>query len=183
MWRGLMAAGAVLLVAASLGCGPVDRAAKGELLGDVGSLEVTVYPAFVRQRGQPGRWDAHSAATIAAEIQRLGLGTATAGAEEVPIGGEWHARQPKMLEESARAFAAHLQRHPPPTRYALLPEFMFGQGGHAARIHGYVVDASGRIALVILTNSKWEGFDQERFTSPEACARYLTERLEVELRR
>lgn len=180
-WRGTALAGGFALILTSLGCGPVDKEAHQKLLQEIGSLDVTIYPAFVRQRDKEGRWDRGSAAVIAAAFERLGLGVAAVGQEEVSITGGWHASQPKMLEESALAFAAHLAEHPAETRYAFLPEFILGRSGHAARIHGYLVDSSGRIALVILTNSKWEGFDQEKLDSPEACAEYLVGRLETEL--
>jgi hypothetical protein len=181
MWRWTALAGGFALILTSLSCGPVDKEAHQQLLQEVGSLDVTVYPAFVRQRDKEGRWDRESSAVIAAAFERLGLGTATVGHEEVSITGGWHASQPKMLKESALSFAGHLAEHPAETGYSFLPEFILGRSGHAARIHGYMVDTSGRIALVILTNSKWEGFDQGRLDSPEACAEYLVGRLEIEL--
>ena len=60
----------------SFGCGAVDEEAHQELLRELGSLEVTVYPAFLRQSQDLGRWDLESATTVALAIERLGLGSA-----------------------------------------------------------------------------------------------------------
>jgi hypothetical protein len=166
----------------SSACGLVDTEAQEEVLREVGSLEVSVYSACVVQRDKGLTWDVESAERIATAFEDLGLGTATVSHEEVPVPGVWHASQPKMMEESANAFVAYLQDHPVKTGYVFLPEFILGRSGHAARIHGYLVDSSGRVALVILTNSKWEGFDQAKLASPAACAEYLTGRIEIELK-
>jgi hypothetical protein len=87
------------------GCnGIADPAARETFLGSLGTKSVTVYPAYVRRR--PGAYDAPAAERLAEFVRADGLAEVVVSDEQVPITGPWHHGQPRMLRESAEAFAA-----------------------------------------------------------------------------
>jgi hypothetical protein len=85
-----------------------------------------------------------------------------------------------MLKESAEAFFAYVKEHPVATKFALLPEYMLVKS-RPRRLHCYVVDADGRLAYVVLRNSKWPIFAEVDPRSVDDCTEVLVRVLEEEL--
>jgi len=154
------------------GCGsmvdPVDPAARQALMQSLGNTSFTVFSAFVRDADER-YYDAESADLIGAFLAGDGLANVTVSESHVPITGPWHSNQFQMLQESAAAFAAHLEENPPETDYALLAEYIFlgGEGG-VGGIHCYILDTNGNVAHVVLLNSHHNEFsDAEPETVPD----------------
>ena len=168
-----------VLVTAS-GCQfPVDRVAKEAFWGNLGETSVTVFPAFVR-RGNEASWDQAAAQRVGAFFADKDLAEVTLSDAQVPITGSWHHSQPRMLGESAEAFAAYTKEHPVATEFALLPEYLMGRS-RAGGIHCYVVDAQSRLAYVVLRNSHWPIFAEMDPKSVDDCTDVLVRVLEDEL--
>lgn len=169
-----------MLVTAS-GCQfPVDRVAKEAFWGSLGETSITVFPAFVRS-GKGDSYDRSAAERIGAFFADKNLAEVSLSDAQVPITGSWHYSQPRMLQESAEAFAEYVKGHPVATEFALLPEYMMG-GSRPGRIHCYVVDADSRLAYVVLQNSKWPIFAEVKPKSVDDCTEVLIRVLEDDLR-
>lgn len=169
-----------VLVTAS-GCQfPVDRAAKEAFSGGLGTISITVFPAFVRT-SKGDSYDRTASERVGAFLTDKKLAKVTLSDAQVPITGVWHASQPTMLKDSAEAFAAYVKAHPVATQFALLPEYML-VNSRPRRLHCYVVDAEGRLAYVVLRNSKWPIFAEVDPRSVDACTEVLIRVLDEDLR-
>ena len=169
-----------VLVTAS-GCQfPVDREAKEAFWGGLGETSIMVFPAFVRT-GKEDSYNQAAAEKIGAFFTDKVLAAVSLSDAHVPITGSWHSSQPTMLEESAEAFADYVKEHPVATEFALLPEYMLVES-RPRRLHCYVVDSNGRLAYVVLRNSKWPIFAEVNPRSVEDCTEVLIRVLEEELR-
>jgi hypothetical protein len=174
--RGLLVTTLIGLAAAASGCASVeDPEARARLDEHLGRTTMSVHPAFVR-RGKANGHDDASAARLAAFLREEGLAEAEAVSARVPITGEWRRNQARMLEDSARQFAAFVGERPPETSYALLAEYLMGSE-HAGGIHVYVVDRRGRIAFVALLNSHHDVFRDRSPRTVEECTEVLEELL------
>lgn len=158
---------------------PVDRVAKGAFWGGLGKTSITVFPAFVRH-GNEASYDRAAAERIGAFFDDKNLAEVTLSDAQVPTTGSWHHSQPRMLGESAEAFAAYVKEHPVATEFALLPEYLMGRS-RAGGIHCYVVDAQSRLAYVVLRNSHWPIFAEVDPKSVDDCTEVLVRVLEDEL--
>ncbi len=158
---------------------PVDRVAKDAFWGSLGETSITVFPAFVRT-GKGDSYDQAAAEKIGALFTDKSLAAVSLSDAQVPITGSWHSSQPRMLEESAKAFAGYVREHPVATEFALLPEYML-VGSRPRRLHCYVVDADGRLAYVVLRNSKWPIFAEVNPRSVDDCTEVLIRVLEEDL--
>jgi hypothetical protein len=173
--------GITLVFVTVLGCQfPVDRAAGEAFRAGLGETSITVFPAFVRS-GKGISYDRATAERIGAFFADKNLAEVSLSDAQVPITGSWHYSQPRMLQESAEAFAEYVKGHPVATEFALLPEYMMG-GSRPGRIHCYVVDADSRLAYVVLQNSKWPIFAEVKPKSVHDCTEVLIRVLEDDLR-
>ena len=164
--------GITLVLVTALGCQfPVDRVAKEAFWGNLGETSITVFPAFVRC-GDEASWDQAAAHRVGAFFADEDLAEVTLSDAQVPMTGSWHYSQPRMLEESAEAFARYVKEYPVETEFALLPEYMIGRSP-VRRIHCYVVDADSRLAYVVLQNSKWPIFAEVNPRSVDDCTEVL----------
>ena len=173
---------APLIVLLAGGCrGPIDAAAHEELMRQTGEASFTVFPTLVR-RGKK-TYDAASAEKIGGFLDGGRLGHSTLSAETVDVSGEWHANEARIFRESAASLGEHVKTHPIRTRYALMAECLVGRGGAPIGIHGYIVDAEGRLAGGFLLNSHHELFARAEPRTVEDCTRVVTEALPGELKR
>jgi len=148
----------------------------------VGSLTITVFPAFVR-KGAMHFSEPKAADSVAAAFRSLHLGEAAVSTDTVTLHGTWHMNQARMMRESAAEFAANVAAHPPSTGYALLPEYLLS--GDPAReaigIHCYVVDSAGKIVFIVLLNSHWDEFKAVNPHTVDACTEVLEKTVEDRL--
>ena len=176
--RILFLVGAVLTAG---GCGSgADPAAEKMLLQNVGKTSVTVFPAVVRR--QTVSYDDNASVKLTEFLNTAGLADATASDRHVPITGPWRHNPARMLRESAKEFAAYVRANPIGTRYALLPEYLFGPT-EAGGIHAYVVDADGTVAFQVLLNSHWEEFSKAKPKTADDCTAVLIDVLRDRLKR
>jgi hypothetical protein len=178
--RQIVVLGITPVLATASGCQfPVDRTAKEAFRGGLGETSITVFPAFVRT-SKGYSYDQAAAEKIGAFLTDKNLAAASPSDAQVPITGSWHASQPKMLKESAEAFADYIKEHPVAKEFALLPEYML-VNSRPRRLHCYVVDADSRLAYVVLRNSKWPIFAEVDPRSVDECTEVLVRVLEDEL--
>ena len=145
-----------------------DRFAK-----DLGATSITVFPTFVRI-GRSGRFDAESAARIAALWTDRKWATTTLDLAEPPLLGEWHMNQAAMWSQSLQAFGDYVRTHPIQTEYACMAEFLKGdERGPAGGIHFYVVTRDGKRAWGLLLNSHHKTFANARPATPPDCTNVL----------
>jgi len=179
--RTIMTVGVAFVAATVIGCaGPVDAIAHEAFLGALGSISITVFPAYVRD-GQENRYEDAAAPRIGQFFTDEDLAAVAISEEHVPINGPWHSNQARMLRESAEAFAAYLAEHPVETEYGLLPEYLLLQGSAVGGIHCYIVDAENRLAHVVLLNSHWEVFIEMDPQTIDDCTSVLIEALRGDL--
>ena len=180
-----MGAGAVLVVSGAAilaigGCSIVDPQAKEALMRDLGSTSFTVFPAVVRR--QAISYDENSAARIGEFLATQRLGQGTVSDVHVGISGPWHMNQARMLRESAEEFAFYVKDHPIETAYAVLPEYLLSGSDAVHGIHGYIIDKNGKVAFVVLQNSKWPAFQGVNPQTVEDCTEVLVRALRESLR-
>jgi len=169
----------VVTVLVVTGCGAVDPQAQKALMKNLGNTSFTVFPAVVRR--QTISYDENAAARTGEFIIADGLGQATVAEAHVAITGPWHMNQARMLRESAVEFASYVKNHPIKMAYAVLPEYLFGGSGAVHGIHGYIVAKDGKVAFVVLQNSKWPAFHEMNPQTVDDCTEVLVRALRESL--
>jgi hypothetical protein len=164
------------------GChGIVDPGAHDLWKQNLGDTSITIFPTFVRTASEP-QYSAVEAARIGEFFTNDGLAQVVLGDAEVPITGEWKMNQAAMLRESAADFTRYVVDHPAETEYTALAECLMGGHGRVVGIHGYVLDAQGRVADAVLLNSHHRAFANANPSSVEDCTSVLISVLRDELR-
>lgn len=171
----LIIAAPTLLLTAALslgGCGSaIDRGAAAKLESALGSADLTVYAAFVRQAGGT-RYDLPIAERLAAAWTESGYGRAAAVDAHVPITGQIVMNQAAMLHAAAREFGAYVRANPAPTEYVLLCEFLLAPTSEreAMGLMVYLVDKQGRVAYASLSNSHHPAWQRVKPKTADDCA-------------
>jgi len=157
------------------GCsGIVDPEAEDLFRQKLGDTTLTIYPTYVRHGDGDDTYESGSAAAIGRFFTEEDLARVVLSEERVPLSEQWYSDQSRMLRESAQAFADYITGNPPATEYGLLAEYAFLAGsGAVGGIHCYILDASGRVAWVLLLNSHHDVFSEAAPQTIEDCTAIL----------
>ena len=162
----------------------VDSVANVHLRQQSAKTSLTVYPTFVR-RMSGFSYVQESAGQIASYFKSCGFGSVKVSEQNPPIAGKTHMIQWQLFQQSLKLFAEYLKANPIDTDYAVLAEYLItpipGGGQAAGGIHCFVIDAEGKVALVVLLNSHHDVFAKAKPKTVEECTAVLIKALAKQL--
>ncbi len=132
---------------------------------------LAVYPAHAGEA-----YSAASAKAIAARVNEEGLAKASAAETPAEFEIARGMNQQKSLWSLAREFSDHIRKNPPEGDFALLADYIMGNGG-VAGVNFVICDKAGEIVAVDLQNSHWPDFKTVNPTTREDCDRLVMKRL------